>query len=578
MRLTNQKTGFWHALFMLLLLASVACHRDLKQASAKERIQQTEEQLDSLNAALGLLDDTIAPSVVISLYEKAIRLATEVPDTSKNKFFTFFGLTLKLNPIGAYRENLRIGWQTVRLWDEVFGADEYLNLRFILYGSMAGSYSKLGKGDSALYMYRLAVKEATESKNILYIAGTKNNLGVFYYRFRQLDSAMHYFREADQLIAHNEHTDPDLAFLHGSVRDNIAEIYEENTDYEAARHLYEENYGYYSYKQDAYRYINAGLSLANMHVALRDFSMAEALLEKLKAIQDTANFEGKIDHSIFYHEVCRKYYTAIGQYNLAETHQNQWLTLLNERNLQKENKLIETATALAQYANKQHAENLAYEQEVKQNLKNKNFLQLVISILLFIGVATGLVYFIFYYRHKSRIASLDREILESQKVIAEQALREKTQEKKMTELELQHKKKDLAQMALYLQDKQEWSDNIYRSVKQLEALKGVKRSNAIKELKLEIRDQTRAKSEIEMLQNNIESLSSAFYEALRNNYPQLTKTDLKICGYIRLNLSNAEIAQIQNIAPASVKVIRHRLRKKFDLNASTNLDAFITSL
>jgi DNA-binding CsgD family transcriptional regulator len=76
----------------------------------------------------------------------------------------------------------------------------------------------------------------------------------------------------------------------------------------------------------------------------------------------------------------------------------------------------------------------------------------------------------------------------------------------------------------------------------------------------------------------VENLSSAFYEKLHRQYPGLSKTDIKICSYIRLNLSNAQIAQLQNIEPSSLKVSRHRLRKKLNLGPDDDLDAFLGAL
>ncbi|MBQ9311075.1 MAG: hypothetical protein IJ222_09500 [Bacteroidales bacterium] len=54
-------------------------------------------------------------------------------------------------------------------------------------------------------------------------------------------------------------------------------------------------------------------------------------------------------------------------------------------------------------------------------------------------------------------------------------------------------------------------------------------------------------------------------DKLKMAYPGISKTDLKICVYAKLNLSTKEIADIMNISPRSVEMARWRLRKRLGL-------------
>lgn len=51
-------------------------------------------------------------------------------------------------------------------------------------------------------------------------------------------------------------------------------------------------------------------------------------------------------------------------------------------------------------------------------------------------------------------------------------------------------------------------------------------------------------------------------DRLLEKYPSLTKTDMKLCVYLKLNLTTKEIAELMSISPRSVEVSRYRLRKK----------------
>jgi DNA-binding CsgD family transcriptional regulator len=62
---------------------------------------------------------------------------------------------------------------------------------------------------------------------------------------------------------------------------------------------------------------------------------------------------------------------------------------------------------------------------------------------------------------------------------------------------------------------------------------------------------------------------------LKNRYPLLTASDLKLCAYVRMNLSSKEIAQLMNISIRGVEIGRYRLRKKLGLPTETNLFEFL---
>lgn len=52
-----------------------------------------------------------------------------------------------------------------------------------------------------------------------------------------------------------------------------------------------------------------------------------------------------------------------------------------------------------------------------------------------------------------------------------------------------------------------------------------------------------------------------FLKEIKGKHPSLTSNDLRLCAYLRLNLSSKEIAPLLNISPRSVEVKRYRLRK-----------------
>ena len=75
-----------------------------------------------------------------------------------------------------------------------------------------------------------------------------------------------------------------------------------------------------------------------------------------------------------------------------------------------------------------------------------------------------------------------------------------------------------------------------------------------------------------------ENADQDFFRKLKNNHPKLTPNDLKLCAYLRLNLSSKEIAPLLNISVHSVEVKRYRLRKKMELTRKQNVVEYIIEL
>ncbi|MCE7996941.1 MAG: hypothetical protein HEP71_33575 [Roseivirga sp.] len=71
------------------------------------------------------------------------------------------------------------------------------------------------------------------------------------------------------------------------------------------------------------------------------------------------------------------------------------------------------------------------------------------------------------------------------------------------------------------------------------------------------------------LLKELESSNSRFQEQIKSRYPGLTSYDIRLCTYLKANLSTKEIALLLNITPDSVKKAKHRLRRKMQIKPTT---------
>jgi len=79
----------------------------------------------------------------------------------------------------------------------------------------------------------------------------------------------------------------------------------------------------------------------------------------------------------------------------------------------------------------------------------------------------------------------------------------------------------------------------------------------------------------EMFENLFDQAHENFFKRLKQEYPDLTPSDFRLCAYLRMNLSSKEIAPLLNISLRGVEEKRYRLRKKINLNPEQNLTEFI---
>lgn len=81
-----------------------------------------------------------------------------------------------------------------------------------------------------------------------------------------------------------------------------------------------------------------------------------------------------------------------------------------------------------------------------------------------------------------------------------------------------------------------------------------------------------------MFQEAFNNADKKFLKKMKSKHPELTPNDLRLCAYLRLNLSSKEIAPLLNISPRSVEVKRYRLRKKMNLPHDSNLTNYILEI
>ncbi|SDG97749.1 helix-turn-helix and ligand-binding sensor domain-containing protein [Winogradskyella thalassocola] len=207
-----------------------------------------------------------------------------------------------------------------------------------------------------------------------------------------------------------------------------------------------------------------------------------------------------------------------------------------------------------------------------------------LGYLLYLLLA-GIIIFIFYTLHNKKIAKEQRIIKIKYQKEQQKLLREKTLENEKRIVQL---KNESLQNEIKLKSKQ-LANNAMALVKKNETLQDIKKDLTInkdgfsnyysyKKLVKKLDNSIVLKDEWEVFENNFSQVHDEFFEALKLKHSKLTPKDLKICAYIKMNLSSKEIAPLMNISVRGVETHRYRLKKKLNLENDISLVDYLLNI
>tara|TARA_R110000868_G_scaffold100301_5_gene275904 strand:- start:1486 stop:4275 length:2790 start_codon:yes stop_codon:yes gene_type:complete len=205
----------------------------------------------------------------------------------------------------------------------------------------------------------------------------------------------------------------------------------------------------------------------------------------------------------------------------------------------------------------------------------------IVLYLILIVLTLGTFYF-FNKRKTKRGQRLMKikYVKEQQEIVREKNLEN---EKRIVHLkneslknEVKLKSKQLANTALALVKKNETLQDIKHEL----ALNKDSFDNqyAFKKILKKVDSSIAHKDEWKVFEYNFNQVHEDFFKSLKAKHDNLTPKDLKICAYIKMNLSNKEIAPLLNVSIRGLETHRYRLKKKLDLENEISLSDYLINL
>ena len=196
-------------------------------------------------------------------------------------------------------------------------------------------------------------------------------------------------------------------------------------------------------------------------------------------------------------------------------------------------------------------------------------LMIVVYVLSFVllAVLTHNIYKRYYKKQRDRLLEESKKELELKELENEQQLMHHKNDKLKSDIE--NKNRELAISTMSLIKKNEFLSSIKNELKSAQNVHELK--SVIKTIDNNINNT----DDWKLFEEAFNNADKNFLKKMKNLHPDLTSNDLRLCAYLRLNLSSKEIAPLLNISPRSVEVKRYRLRKKMNLPHESSLTDYI---
>lgn len=338
------------------------------------------------------------------------------------------------------------------------------------------------------------------------------------------------------------------------------------------------NFDYLIGTTDGYYVLNINdLTTKNYKVSLTDVSTYKLgqspINSSIKTEGEFTHDENNISFNYTVPEY-NKFITAEYQYVL-EGFQDQWSEWsakpnVNFKNLSPGDYVFKLR---AKFASSLIDNVTVYKFTVLKPFYKTNFAIIIYCLLLIIcSYYIHKAYKGYYHKQKEKLIEENNRLLEIKELEIEQQLMKLENEKLILDVDI--KNKELAASTMSLNSKNELLSFIKEDLKKTAESNTMSVKSVITTINKNITEEDSWK----VFKEAFDNADKDFLKKIKLAHPLLTPNDLRLCAYLRLNLSSKEIAPLLNISLRSVEIKRYRLRKKMDLHHEQGLVEYVLSV
>lgn len=499
-------------------------------------------------------------------YEDAIKhalLSLQVADTNPEENFRLGFVTTQLSyaleKIGAYSDAIKHRKQAIQYQLRDPAPDILPFAIYYSYNRLGAMCLQVEQYDSALIYFQNALQIGIEKKSLKHMADANNDIGLVYYKIGNIDSAMSRYTKALDYYDNKDSLTEKDDFMISLIRGNLADCLP-NDDPRKETFFLEDIRGSEIYGN----YSNVVSTLIHYSEYLTEkgaYLKAESMLQKAEATFNKYENLG-VDLQIDLYSKQTAFYIRSGQKSKAKTSFEKLQALMKDtygKKAREELLSVHSSYKLSKIQDELEIEVMRGEKKAAkiEALNKKNQLIRLRSIS-FLVIGLQLVVLLIVIIMKVRGD-------------ARKKAKEKDLENKLLQMQVEHKTDRLNRSVTGLKRKTEFVEELMDRINSIEMLDPAQRSS----LKLFIYNELDMDKSVLENEDDVKVVGDEIISRLKLNYPSLTESDLRLLGYIKLKLTNKQIAQLKNISPESVKIAKNRLRKKLELPPGSD---FIESL
>jgi DNA-binding CsgD family transcriptional regulator len=213
----------------------------------------------------------------------------------------------------------------------------------------------------------------------------------------------------------------------------------------------------------------------------------------------------------------------------------------------------------------------------------KTFFAYLIYCFLFLLITLLIVWFIYFRieisKRKERLKHLQAFRHKEQEYMRNALMDEKkiiNLKNEKLRAEMIHRDKELANQTMDLIRKNKFLQNIKDELIKLKRPNNDFAINdKINSLIVKIDKDLDHNKQWEIFESAFDEVHEDFLNRIKAAFPNLTPKELRLCAYLRLNISSKEIAPLMNISVRGVEICRYRVRKKLEIERDTNMTSYI---
>jgi len=176
----------------------------------------------------------------------------------------------------------------------------------------------------------------------------------------------------------------------------------------------------------------------------------------------------------------------------------------------------------------------------------------------------------YYIWKEKRLEKINKRKLEIKEIEKKKNIASLENEK--LQLDIENKNRELAVSTMSMIKKNQFLNKIKNDLKKADSNQLI--SKVIKTIDKNLNNE----DDWKFFEEAFNNADTEFLKKIKSVHKELTKNDLKLCAYLRLNLSSKDIAPLLNISLRSVEIKRYRLRKKMKLTHNEGLTEYILSI